>query len=650
MAAEHTEKRKKKKKRSAAYRIRHNFKRSHRRRLKRHAAATALLREHPYASLVMGSVLSFEQQSALLSPGVARLPRVKQAMERIKQACGNLQHIRTAYQELRSSSPDHKFPAPPRNPSPDQELLARPHRYEKLNAPTRIRYALGGDAPMLKNLFSVGLVSPGGHFNGTLGSYQPCPQCQHETLRIFPAPGDGEFYFRCHGCGTCFKTLEFLRCSDFTLQHNRGSKWLAYEVWRRGYLAEPLSPETLQHYGRLQQWRGSIESGRRQYGEHVHSSQQPRFGDWLALTSFQMQRLVWEGSLLKYTCRQPNLVRVQRNVFGFPCSFALYSNLPVPSAEVRFTNDTFALVTPGWCDFFDWYNDIIVCPDEQMATALERAVTKWPETERAVVATIAETSRPLEGPLPFRNVWLPVRPDQSPGYGLMLLGDGAHKLLVTRFRQLDPELKNLENITKQELCPAKAQQCLDVVTEEIANDSRDVQLVLNETLAEPHVGERAGRAVVARVAQLRGIPVEELANMVELRSNPFCFRLNGALYCVRDGQFWKKKKRDREFGPITNFALRVEYSRPHRAGNNILDVVLMSQGRQVHFGMTELEFNNSNRLWRAVRMAAASAGLPYPLMTTVPERRLLPELVRGSHAWFPVPPRHRSLIVKTVLP
>ena len=137
--------------------------------------------------------------------------------------------------------------------------------------------------------------------------------------------------------------------------------------------------------------------------------------------------------------------------------------------------------------------------------------------------------------------------------------------------------------------------------------------------------------------------------MVELRSNAFCFRLNGALYCVRDGQFWKKKKRDREFAPITNFALRVEYSRPHRAGNNILDVVLTSQGRQVHFDMTEQGFNNASRLWRAVRITATSAGLPYPLMTTVPERKLLPELVRGSHAWFPVPPRHRSLIVKTVV-
>jgi hypothetical protein len=80
-----------------------------------------------------------------------------------------------------------------------------------------------------------------------------------------------------------------------------------------------------------------------------------------------------------------------------------------------------------------------------------------------------------------------------------------------------------------------------------------------------------------------------------------------------------------------------------------LDVVLTSDGRQVHFGVSELQFNNSNRLWRAARMAAASAGLPYPQMTAVPERKLLPELVRGSHAWYPVPPRHRSLIVKTVV-
>jgi hypothetical protein len=231
----------------------------------------------------------------------------------------------------------------------------------------------------------------------------------------------------------------------------------------------------------------------------------------------------------------------------------------------------------------------------------------------------------------------------------MLFGEGAHNLLVTRFRQLDPELKNLENITKQELCPAEAPACLEVVAEQIAHDSRDLQLVLNETLAQPYIGEAAGRALVARVAKLRGIPVEELINGIELRSNPFCFRLNGALYVVRDGQFWKKKKRDREFGPITNFALRVEYSKPHRAGNNLLDVVLTSQGRQVHFSVTEAEFNNPNRLWRAVRMAATSAGLPYPLMTTVPERKFLAELVRGSHAWCPVPPRHRRLIVKTLV-
>jgi hypothetical protein len=48
--------------------------------------------------------------------------------------------------------------------------------------------------------------------------------------------------------------------------------------------------------------------------------------------------------------------------------------------------------------------------------------------------------------------------------------------------------------------------------------------------------------------------------------------------------------------------------------------------------MTDAAFNNPQRLWKAVRAAAQKASLPYPTMTAVPDRKLLPEIIRGTRA------------------
>jgi hypothetical protein len=605
-------------KRNAEYKRRKNRKRGRRRYKQRHDAARAPL-GHPLALGALKCALPLGQQGTLLLGG--RLQHVKKAARRLSKICNW---------------------KPPRDHLPDESILSRSHDSKPLHPATRVLDLDFGDTVMIQSFDSV-FWGPGREFSGSLAGFQYCPHHSEEArLQIFAPAGSSEFYFRCNLCGTTWKGLEFFKSSS--LIQKQTWEETARSALDRGFLAEPISTEALNCYRRLSQWRSAFDSARSDYRHYVkYRGLSARFGDWLVLARSESLSLL-SGLPIRLRERA-TLASINRNVYGFPAAIEVYSLVAFPSAVVKFTDDVFTLNTPRWADFQDWTRDIVVCPDNQMATALERGIARWPQQDRVAVATISPTSQPITTALPFQNVWLPVRTDESPDYGLMMF-DGSTNLRVKRFGQVDDELKCLERIEKAQLCDPNAPTCLDVVASSIARDPRDLSLALNTVLAKPHITPAAGRALTSKVAQLRGVAADDLAERIELRSNPYVFRIGDALYACR-GQFFRKK-RDREFQSISNFALRIESEKPYREGNVILDLVLVMDGRHRPFTVREAQFNSPQRLWKAIRMAARDADMPYPVMTAVPERKLLPELVRGSHAWKPFRPKMCGFPVRTV--
>jgi hypothetical protein len=595
-------------KRNQAYRQRKNRKQAWRRRQKRRNHAMAPLINPTTAAAIQLGFVPPEQVFDLWNLG-SRLSAVKRAVWNLV-FCG----IRP---------PSRSGPTMPKN------LIFGPHRHDAPKWPNRhIELSHLWEGLSIISFRFIFYIMPLKQFSGTVRGYHRCPfEREGENMRVFPAPATAGFYIRCHKCGWSLLALEFMR-RDHIGQYS-SLEDVAAQALQDGIVSEPVSPEAIACLRSLTGWRDILDAGREAYAFRNEMYGDPaNFGDWALVSDLGVAHLVEGGVISTRALPKHPFVRVCRNAFGFPTSITVFSEHLSPWAELRFSPERFLFDAPRWADFTDWSRDLIVCPNTEMAVALERAVTKWSPERKVGVVTVAEAREPLTGyNAPFSNVWLPVLRGQSAEYGLAFSGCGIN----ARVKHFDSDLNAIEGCSREDICDPSLPACVDVVARDLADDGRSLGALFSTLLIRPDISAEVGQELVARTAALKGMPVEEVAAGIETVASPFAARLGNDRYLNRGGVFLKENKHGK-FVPISNFTAQIVGPKDRNGTNPMLNIRLTTVAGCTSFSMTDAAFNNPQRLWKAVRAAAQKASLPYPTMTAVPDRKLLPEIIRGTRA------------------
>lgn len=588
-----------------AYRRRKNFKKSLRRRVRRRLEVMK-----PMSDATLATYFAVKS----LTP--------KQCFE--LHVGAHLTRIKTIMREFRFLRSQMNF-----NPAPnkiDSTLVNAPHDHQVVKLSTR-PMKLHQDLTIRSfdqiKILSDLVISP------SMTAYHRCHCREDSSLRIFSKPGGGDFYFRCHACGTCYTSLEMLRNSRFpTLESWPAVAQTAHE---EGIIAEPLTKQALDTFLWAHHWRNILPMGREAYAGLVKAGEvSARFGDWCIMSKNDLGPIVHDLGRSTAPLRQRHWVRVLRNLFGYVCGVVIYDDDWYPWLDIRFTDDQLVLDSPRWADFVDWSKDMVVCPDDKTATAIERAVATWPERDRIAIATIADVGKvPAIYSRPYERLWLPVHAEAPAGFGLHL----THAAAATRVPWLGNDVNfAAKGLTKGKLCNGQHPQHLDFLAAAIVADGRPLRSMLATILGDRTIPLATGQELVAKIASRANITKDELAAAIEINSNPFAVQIGKATYTCREGKFFKRAAKAGEFVPISNFSVRIEATKPGVGGNPALDLVLSIGPRSTTLSVTELVFRNSKKLWRAIRIAATTAGLDVPMMYTVPDRKLLPEIIRGTHA------------------
>ena len=394
-----------------------------------------------------------------------------------------------------------------------------------------------------------------------------------------------------------------------------------------GVIEKPVTPEELAVLKSLERWRTALEYGRAYYGRLVAEGVvEPRFGDWATFDRGPLTSLLAGTRYSPGRMRERNLVQVLRNVFGFPSVITVYTLGLLPFAEVRFSSERFLVSAPRWTDFTDWTSEVMIATDQELATGFERTVCQWESSERVGVAMVAEAAEPISSYLkPFQNVWLPLGYGQTAEPGLPFV-HASERVKVPRVHRQDVLTGGLKRTT---LCPAESNDCLEVVARDLARDSRSLPALLSGIMANPAIASSTGEKLVERAATERMEPLEATVAALNVQSSPYAVRIGAGTYLCREGGYLKKAKNG-SFIPISNFNVKIAGSQAYRRGNPSLDLRLNVGGRLTALSVTEAVFDNSVRLWKSLREAAREAGLDTPQVFTVPDRRLLPEIIRGT--------------------
>lgn len=560
---------------------------------------------HPFgADLLNSGLIPPAEMGVLCLPGT-RLQHVKKVGRRIEVLLKPFRGDRRAI-------------------SPETVLFAK-HDHRPLRRPKRpIDLSQFANEIMLTKISPVFWNAVGITFNGSVAAYQECPwHPGQQSLRIFPASESGDFFFRCHHCGTTLSTIEFV-----ARRKQSSIAAAAAFAWDWGMVAEPVSDEAITTLERLTRFRNLLNRGRDSYATLVTCGMTTaRYGDVLAFSKPAYLDLLRDLPLAERRRRETVMAKVYRNVFGFPARVVFYSKEWLPLTELRFGNDAVLFDSPRRSDFCS-LDDLIACPDEEMALAMERAVRQWPAADQVGVTVLSQTTRPLTtySP-PLHHVWLVKRYCDSAEYGLPLSHSATH-VRVVNFHS--SEAAQAECSSRSVICDPGHPSCMEWVANHLARDRRPLHTTLSTILTNPAISPAVGKELIARTAELQGLDVASVAARIDNASNPFGLQLGGATYLCRDGRFLKKSKR-KTFGPISNFAVRITSPRPHRAANSKLDLELTIGADRIQVTVSDAEFNNPQRLWKAIRSAAGAAGLGHPVMSAVSDRKLLPEIIRGTH-------------------
>ena len=510
----------------------------------------------------------------------------------------------------------------------------------------------------LHDIFRLGYAGLG---ETGLGRRHRCPCCPPTdatrnapplNLSVYPTAA-GDLVFRCHRCGWSLDSVEFLQrtTSIYTL-----ASAAAHLVDCR-CLSIPLPAAQLGGYERLAHLRNIFEEGRQRIKDGIPTGARKPvpFGTWALLSTCRIQRLFPQYRFSKHLPAEC-WARISVDVFGrwsalhldHPrCAGSGLYRLELrdwePPAPMTFFLPPRAEFTEG--------HELVVCEEDNVAVVMRRNLGMWFDHERPpTLAMIERCTGPLQEPLlPFSTVWAVARGTRTARFALPFCAPGElpgePRVLVRRVSEelhLE-ELPYLEVLKEPTLFRdvATASECVADLAAQVAAERghQPLPIVLADVLDHPGVHLATRHRLLRAISARTGIAPEAL---VPDGFNPWSggpYALNatsGTVYIAREGRYWRKARREREFTAVTNFRLRLIEDRVDGGGRVTHHAVLEIGEKQVPVSLSSAVLGSATRLLKLLTEEARKAEAEYPTISDPKAKRLLPELIKATQAHPPV--------------
>ena len=258
------------------------------------------------------------------------------------------------------------------------------------------------------------------------------------------------------------------------------------------------------------------------------------------------------------------------------------------------------------------------------------------------VALVDRCTGTLNEPiLPFTKVWATVRGERSARFALPLCAPtnvpGEPQVLV---RHPPNERTHDEPVaaviaSRSAFCDPAAPECVEYLAAMVAfeKDHQPLPVVFADVLAPSDLHAATRRLLLEAVSARTGIAADKL---VEDGSNPWIggpYALNatgGVVYIAREGRYWRRGRREKEFTPVSNFMLRLVDDHLDAKGNVTHDARLEVVERSVEASFSSAVLDSPKRLLTALTRVATSAGLDYPIISDSKAKRLMPDLIKAT--------------------
>ncbi len=485
-----------------------------------------------------------------------------------------------------------------------------------------------------------------------MGSRYRCPFCPKptrdslavpgHTLRVFPT-ANGDLIFRCHRCAFVLDSIEFVQ----KLTPYPNAEQAAQLLYDCKKLSVPTPAAQLAGYERLAALRPLFDEGRRRFARRQPRDQQPiLFGDWALMTTASVAKL-FPGLRFPKGLPDECLVRISRDVFGRWSSLHLHqprSYGALYRLELRDWEQPAAMTVflPAWADAVEG-RELIMCAESMVAKTIEIAVGAWPEKDRLPVALIDRYTGTMNEPVsPFSTVWAVTRGTRDARFALpwcaptSIPGEPTVRVLKLReeMRGFDPLVEACKD--RSSFCIASAPECVENMAAIIAaeKDHQPLAVVMADLLGQPGLHPTTRRLLLDAVSARTGLAPDEIVpeNFDPWTGGPYALNATGGTtYIAREGRYWRRGSREKDFTAVTNFVVRLHNREIDPKGRVTHQACIEINGCPIDLSLSSAVFDSPKRLLTALTTAAARAGVEYPVVVDSKAKRLLPELIRATH-------------------
>ena len=219
---------------------------------------------------------------------------------------------------------------------------------------------------------------------------------------------------------------------------------------------------------------------------------------------------------------------------------------------------------PAWADAVEG-RELILCSESMVAKTIEVAVGAWPEKDRLPVALIDRCTGTMNEPVsPFSTVWAVTRGTRDARFALpwcaptSIPGEPTVRVLKLpeEMRGFDPLVEACKD--RSSFCISSAPECVENMAAIIAaeKDHQPLAVVMADVLGQPGLHPTTRRLLLDAVSARTGLAPEAI---VPEGFNPWTggpYALNaagGTTYIAREGWYWRRGSREKDFTPVTNF-------------------------------------------------------------------------------------------------
>ena len=512
-----------------------------------------------------------------------------------------------------------------------------------------------------QTLLDIFRIGPAGSGETGLGRRHRCPCCcPNEITRnnppldlsVYPTAA-GDLVFRCRRCGWSLDSVEFFQRTEPI--HTLASAAALLADCR--CLSATLPAAQLAGYVRLAHLRNLFEEGLERVKASIPAgARRPvPFGAWALLSTHRIQRL-FPGYRFSKHLPAECWGRISVDVFGRWHS--LHLDHPRAAGTSLYRLELRDWESPASMTFFlapkaEFTEglELIVCEESNVAQVVRQNLGLWFDHERVPTLALVErcTAPPNEPLLPFSFVWAVVRGSRTARFALPFCAPtevtGEPRVLVRRVPEEihHQELPYLEVLREPTFFRdlATASECVADLAAQVAaeRDHQPLPIVLAGVLDHPGIHLATRHRLLREVSARTGVASEAL---VQEGFNPWSggpYALNatgGTVYIAREGRYWRKGQRDREFTAVANFRLRLTEDRVDGGGRVTHHAVLEIGEKQVSVSFSTAVLGSPSRLLNLLTGEARKAEAEYPIISDPKAKRLLPELVKATQARPPV--------------